>query len=127
MHKKLTLFIVILFLLPSSTAGGKEGYFSLDEYQELSQSQFPQMREKTGDYILGVGRGIFWAAVMLSSQKKAPLFCPPKSFGVNQDVIQSLLDQEIRERSSRDNPYAKDTPIEIILTRAFVNRFPCAK
>jgi hypothetical protein len=57
---------------------------------------------------------------------KVRLFCMPEKLALDEGVIQSLLDQEIREPAA-GVPYPSGTSIELILTQAFVRRFPCKK
>ena len=120
MREKLTLAVVVLFLLPCAANAD----FSLEQYRTLSQSS--EIKEKFRDYVTGVGRGIFWANVMLGVQKKERLFCMPTKLSLDEGIIQSLLDQEIRA-PSKGTAYKNDTPIELIMTSAFIRRFPCDK
>ena len=122
MCKRLTLGLLIVLLMSSSVNAD----FNLGLYRKLGQ--VPETKEKLRDYVTGVGRGIFWANVMLGVENKVRLFCMPKKLSLDEAIIQSLLDQEIkRPTSRRGEPYENDTPIELILTTAFINRFPCDK
>lgn len=112
------LAAVVLFFLPSAA----KAEFALEQYRSLIQSS--EVKDKLSDYVTGVGRGIFWANVMLGADKKERLFCLPAKLALDARIIQSVLDQELR-MSSLEATYEDDTPIELILTKAFIRRFPC--
>ncbi|HRB17240.1 MAG: hypothetical protein H8K10_03960 [Nitrospira sp.] len=114
----LILIGVVLFLMPSAA----KAEFSLEQYRSLIQSA--EVKDKLSDYVTGVGRGIFWANVMLGADNKERLFCLPAKLALDAGIIQSVLAQELR-MSSPDATYEDDTPIELILTKAFMRRFPC--
>ncbi len=96
--------------------------FDLKLYRELMRT--PETKEKLSDYVTGLGRGIFYANAFLEVRESAPLFCMPGKLSLDQGLIESLLDQEIRKPAS-GNEYPDDTPIELIMVRAFMTRFPC--
>jgi len=76
------------------------------------------------DYVTGVGRGIFWANVVMGAQGRPKIFCIPEKLALDDGLVLSLLDQEIRSPSPGSD-YKSDTPIELILTNGFAKRFPC--
>ena len=78
------------------------------------------------DYVVGLGRGIFWANVLLRVQGKPPLFCMPPHLALDEGIILSLIDQEIRSPSS-GKPWADDTTIEFLMAYAFMQRFSCTR
>jgi len=57
-------------------------------------------------------------------QGRKPLFCIPRKLSLDEGVIHSLLDQEIRNPAS-GKQYTPDSDIELILVSAFISRFPC--
>jgi hypothetical protein len=120
MFKKLTLAVVVLFLLPYAASAD----LSLVNYRE--SIQLPKLKEKVETYVIGVGRGIISANIMLQAQKKERLFCSPMTLAMDSSFVLSLLDQEIRT-PSKDAIYNNDTTIEHILLHSFINRFPCSK
>lgn len=120
MRKKLNLAVAILFLLPCAANAD----FPLVEYRKLAQE--PRLKERLSYYVTGVGRGIFWSNTILNVQEREPLFCMPAKLSLDDAIIESLLDQEIRSPSTGTS-YKNDTPIELILTSAFIRRFPCGK
>ena len=77
-------------------------------------------------YITGVGRGIFWVNSYLQEYGAGEIFCPPPKLHLDAEIIASLLDQEIREPPS-GKQWEADTPIEMIMVVAFLDRFPCNK
>ena len=110
-----------MFLLLTCSANAD---FTLGNYRKLVQN--PTVKERLSDYVTGVGRGIFWSNVILEVQKREPLFCMPAKLSLDEGIIQSLLDQEIRS-PSKGTSYNNETPIELIMTNAFIHRFPCGK
>jgi hypothetical protein len=75
-------------------------------------------------YVTGLGRGVLWANVA-AEDNGVKLFCPP-ALNFDAAFLASLLDQEIREPLS-GVPWKDDTPIELIMVYAFVDKFPCKK
>jgi len=91
----------------------------VSKYAEYKKS-VPQFK----DYLIGLGRGIFWANTLLGVQGKPSLFCMPENMNINDGVILSIIDQEIRNPST-NKPWGKGDTVEMIAAFAFVNRFPC--
>ena len=118
MLKKLIIIILFALILPLSAYAE----FTVEEYRQFEQ--YPEVKESLNSYVTGVGRGIFWANVMLGFQNTPPLFCIPANLSLDEGIIISLLDQEIRN-PMKGARYEADTPIELILTGAFIHRFPC--
>jgi len=118
MRKEIVLALAVLLLLPFSA----EAEFTLGQYRQIVQD--PALKERLDSYLTGVGRGVFWANVMLRAQKKRQLFCMPAELSLDEGIIESLFDQEIR-RPTKSAHYGEDTPIELILISAFIQRFPC--
>lgn len=111
--------LTVALLVFSETARAD---FDLKTYKKLKQNT--ALAEKLNDYTTGVGRGIFWANIMIEARGGSKLFCMPPKLAPDEGLIQSLLDQEIRAPSSGKD-YPPDTSIEFILLRAFESRFPC--
>lgn len=118
--KKLIFTLVILVLLPA----GVNAEYSLSEYQKIQNSNDTDSQIIVSLYLAGVGRGICWATTAMESKSGYRLYCPPANLLLDESVIKSLLDQEIRQPSN-SKPYSKETPIELILTRSLIYRFPC--
>src|ERR1039458_2798502 len=89
MFNRLILVIFTLLLLPCVA----NAEFSLAEYRKFSQA--PEVKARIGEYVTGVGNGIFYANIMLELEKKTPLFCSPRKLAIDAGIIQSLLNQEI--------------------------------
>ena len=115
MRKSLHVLTLVVFLFSAASTYAE---FPLSTYAELKNN------DKFKGYVTGVGRGIFWANVVMEAQGRSPLFCMPNKLALDEGLILSLLDQEIRS-SSVDSDYKADTSIELILTNAFIKRFPC--
>lgn len=91
-------------------------------YREFQKD--PVVKEQMGDYVIGVGRGVFWANALLRYRGQQPLFCMPEKLALDGPLIESLLEQEIRKPAS-GVPYKEDASIEPIILRALEVRFPC--
>lgn len=78
------------------------------------------------DYVVGLGRGVFWANVSLDAAGRDKLFCLPPKMNLDEGIILSILDQEIRQPSS-GKAWESTTPIELIMVVAFTRRFACEK
>ena len=76
------------------------------------------------NYLVGLGRGVFWANVLLKTAGKLPLFCMPSKLALDEGIILSLIDQEIRNPSS-GIIWSDDDSVEMIMAVAFMKRFPC--
>ena len=116
---RLVVFTTLLLMAwPSLSAAD----FSLKSYLNLRDK--PQTQESLRTYFIGVGRGIFWANVLVTTNGTSPIFCMPKGLALDEGIIQSILNQEIRENDEK-HVYESDTPVELILVHAFINKFPC--
>ena len=118
--KRHITFSLALFVAAWSLPAAAD--FDLRSYKELSESE--PVKEKLSDYVAGLGRGVVWTNIAFQVAGQNPLFCMPEKLAADQGLIESLLSQEIRNPAS-GKPYADDTPIELIMIRAFVSRFPC--
>lgn len=92
---------------------------SVNKYAEFNKT-VPQFK----DYLTGLGRGILWANTMLVIQGKPSLFCMPENLTLDDGIILSLIDQEIRSPSTK-KPWGKEATVEMVAAFAFVSRFPC--
>jgi hypothetical protein len=114
-------YIGILLVLVASPCSAE---VPLKEYLELRE--VPQVAERLRGYFTGVGRGIFWSNVEIATRGMQPLFCMPENLALDEGIIQSLLDQEIRS-PTRGRRYSNETSVELILINAFIGRFPCGR
>ena len=114
----LTTLLAVGFLFSSSAKAD----FDLKTYTDAKQHD--ETKDKVNAYITGVGRGIFWANVAISAHGGRKLFCMPLNLALDEGLIHSLLDQEIRS-PEKGKPYTDDTSVELIMLRAFESRFPC--
>ena len=112
------IFAAIL-LLPS----GAHAEITLKSYNEYKKSE--ATKDRINEYLIGVGKGIFWANAGLEFRANQKLFCMPPKLAPDGGLILSLLEQEIRTPGDGDT-YKEDTPVELILVRAFETRFPCS-
>jgi hypothetical protein len=111
-------FVIFLILFSASAKAD----FPLSVYQKLSKN--PDVRQNLLDYVVGTGRGIFWANIVAKSRQLQPLFCMPEKLELSEQLIEDLLNKEIKQPAQGTN-YQSDTPIELILTNSFIHRFPC--
>jgi hypothetical protein len=91
----------------------------------LASQKTEQGRAMVRSYVTGVGRGVLWYNAEISAKNNSKLFCFPPKLALDQEVIDSLLNQEIRSPASGKS-YSEKTPIELILIKAFETRFPCS-
>lgn len=91
----------------------------VSKYTEYKKS-VPQFN----DYLIGLGRGIFWANILLEMQGKPRLFCMPENVDLDDELILSIVDQEIRHPSTMKS-WDKRATVEMIAALSFVSRFPC--
>lgn len=47
-------------------------------------------------YLVGVGRGILWANTILDITGQKKLFCTPENLAMDEGIILSVIDQELR-------------------------------
>jgi len=113
------IFLAVNLLSFSTTALAD---FPLSAYQKFEQQ--PQVAEKLDNYVIGLGRGVFWANEKLEVLGQKPLFCMPNELHLDEGLIKSLLDQEIRDPLD-GKPYKASDYIEVIMLNAFQHRFPC--
>jgi hypothetical protein len=111
----LKVLILLVSFFVSSTAYAD---FPLSAYSKFKgQAAF-------GDYLTGVGRGIFAANAILEHRHQSLLICAPDNFHFDRAIILTIIDHEI-QHPSKGVHYSKDTPIELITAIAFVKKFPC--
>jgi hypothetical protein len=89
--------------------------FNVGQYKRFIVSE-----PKFKDYLVGVGRGYFWASVHTSIHWKRPIFCQPKNYELTSAEILRIIDIEIRKTK-----YTEDVKIEPIIAWALINEFPC--
>ena len=96
-------------------------------FADIDVSKYPLFMKQFGPdfkhYLVGVGRGVFWANMLLTSGGR-PIFCMPSRLHLDEGLILSLIDQEIRDPPS-GKTWAGDTSVELIMVYAFIDRFPC--
>lgn len=90
-----------------------------NKYTEFKKN-VPQFK----DYLIGLGRGIFWANTLIEMQGKPKLFCMPENLSLDDGLILSIIDQEIKKPSIK-KPWGNGDTVEMVAAIAFVNRFPC--
>lgn len=115
---KYKLIMFSLFLLLKSTLASAE--FTVENYYQF-KGNAPQF----DDYLTGLGRGIFWANTVLAVEGRDKIFCMPSGLSLDQGIILSVIDQEVRSPTNRDS-WANDVPVELIAVHAFKNKFPCS-
>src|SRR5690554_5785725 len=106
-----------LFLLLRPAVASAE--FTVENYH-----QFKGSVAQLDDYLVGLGRGIFWANTVLNVEGRDKIFCMPQGLSLDEGIILSVIDQEIRSPTYRDS-WDSDVPIELIAVHAFKNKFPC--
>lgn len=111
-----------LILLAILITGVLNAEVSVLDYKTLKASgELPKDFES---YLVGVGRGAFWASAIAEPSGGKKLFCMPEKLALDKGVILAVLDQELRES---DPAIIGKRPIELVLVNAFRTRFPCDK
>lgn len=108
---RLTVFLVCLLVSSPTLSDIKVKDYSLAKSSEWFKS-----------YILGVGTGIRWASIR---PDRLALHCPPGSFKPDADAYIAILDRQILDESRKPDGLHDDTPIELLLLRGLMRKFPC--
>jgi hypothetical protein len=103
-------------------------FWSWPSSAEVPVAKYAEFRDvpQFKEYLVGLGRGVFWANVLLRVYGKSRLFCIPEKLALDEGVILSLIDQEIRSPSD-GKPWGDDDPVEMVMAFAFARRFPCPR
>jgi hypothetical protein len=113
------IFRLVFFLALSSNVSAE---ITLEQYERLSKDA--EARDIIENYIVGVARGLLWASAAMEIEGGTPLFCMPYKLALGRGLALDLLSQEIKN-PSKGTEYDKEELIELILTSAFTNTFPC--
>ncbi|WP_152479215.1 hypothetical protein [Halomonas sp. THAF12] len=113
---KLVIFFALFFLKATSVSAE----FAVEDYHQF-KGNAPQF----DDYLTGLGRGVFWSNTVLEVEGRDKIFCMPSGLSLDQGIILSVIDQEVRSPANRDS-WGNDAPIELIAVHAFKNKFPCS-
>jgi len=111
MKKKIIYLLLSLFIATNSMAD-----VDLKFYKSLTATQ----KEELTDYIAGVGKGIFWAQIIVNQKYGTKLYCVPSNLALNGDNYIQILNDEISKYN-----YGDDAPIELILVFGLQHTFPC--
>jgi len=71
-------------------------------------------------YITGVGSGYEWSNAFLGQKGKQPLFCVQNGLALNPKNYITIFEQELKEQN-----YAADEFVEIVLMHGLQRTFPC--
>lgn len=117
-----TVFCLAILVLSCVWIEKAHAELDLELYEKVKQDG--KLPPDIAIYVTGIGRGIFWTNAYLENDKSGSLFCMPRKLSLDEGLIHALLEQEISSPAS-GTTYNNDVPIEYILLRAFVTRFPC--
>ena len=70
----------------------------------------------------GVGIGFFWANAYLDVKKLPELYCQPDNVALKAEDYLGILEAYIEKYR---NSYKDDTPLELLLLRGLIERYPC--
>jgi hypothetical protein len=110
---KFYLFIVIFLVIANNS-------FALDYKTYREGMESIENRNMTIVYIAGVGNGIFWSNILLENVGNHKFYCQPEDLTLNGDHYVSILDNFIIDKKMKD-----DTPVDMVLFYALVDKFPC--
>ena len=120
--RKAVVRIVFAVCILPLLAVASRGDVPIGFYKKAKQlKQFPTDMKM---YIVGVGRGVFYANVLLEVYGREKLFCMPPSLKLDEGIVLSLLDQEVRS-PAHGKPWTDDASIEMVMAFAFKEKFPC--
>jgi len=108
-----SIFFSLLLAFPTLSPA-----MSLSYYLEERANKFVEA------YVMGLGQGVFSTSVAFGAERQSKLFCLPPKLAITNNLVKSLLDQEI-DKPVDGRPYAQETPIELIMVKSFIGRFPC--
>jgi len=96
--------------------------FTIEDY-----FKFKGNVKKFDSYLSGLGRGVFWTNKVLELRGKKKLFCFPSNLRLDESIILSIIDQEIKNPKNPrgESSYPQDMSLELVTVMAFMYKFPC--
>jgi hypothetical protein len=112
-YRTIIIFVGVLFLVSLAKAE-----VQVKDYDRLKDTAWFKI------YMNGVGVGFERVNAYLSEVKRAPLYCQPEKMTLTSEDYLNIIQDSIRKN--------KDTikfnyPIEMILLRGLMEKFPCKK
>lgn len=96
--------------------------FLVKDYKKLKETKTMLI------YVEGLGKGFFYANVVMKYETGKSLFCEPDKLVLETNNFIRILDDEIeREEAAVGFQKAQETSIEILLLSGLKNTFPCVK
>lgn len=125
--KNVSLRSIVFFLLIGFTSfsAHSSGYDvqRFQSFMKLSDAE----KERDISYLIGVSRGLILSSMYSNQANGSPLFCVPSgSFQEAYGGSISLLESEIAS-PSKGEAYAPETPIEMVMLRAFIVEYRCSE
>lgn len=123
MKRIMTAVIIIMACVSSS--GAKETFkdVSVGFYLESRDNDGASF-ELTKAFVNGVADGYSWANIDAEGNWGKQFFCPPEHLAIERDDYLDLLDGYIEKNSSW---LADETPIQPVVLKSLIERFPCKK
>ena len=111
--ERLAMFLLCLFV-------------SSQTWSQVQVKDYPHAKSSDWfkTYIRGVGIGINVASIR---PDRLALYCPPLTFTPDANEFIAILDREIIDESMKPGGLKDDTPIELLLLRGLLQKFPCKK
>jgi hypothetical protein len=112
-YEIIIIFIGVLFLVSLANAE-----VQVKDYDRLKDTTWFKI------YINGVGAGFERVNAYLNEVKRAPLYCQPEKLTLTPEDYLNIIQDSIRK--NRDT-IKLHYPIEMILLRELMEKFPCKK
>ena len=120
-YKEYCFIIAYFLLIPNAFAIET---LTVGKYLQSKYAKDKTESEIIETYIAGIGQGILFGSVY-SSQilRNKPLICPPTGLKITGYTALEILDDAIK-----NSPISvSDVDVSVVITVAFVKRFPCSK
>jgi len=117
MKRGLLIVFVFAFIVTLCIVSLADAEISIKDYDEVKNAEWFKI------YINGVGIGITWANIAVTD-KGQPLYCPPKKLALGaEDYLRIVQDSIEKNKTLKEK--MPTYPIEILLLRGLIEKFPC--
>lgn len=113
--------IILLLLVAIAISTNIKADIAVKDYKEfLTSIGEEETLKMVENYIVGVGKGFFWANAYLGATKQNPLYCQNSNLILNGNNY-----VEIMHREYTSIKYDDKTAMELILLLGLQKTFPC--
>ena len=99
-------------------------FVSTQTWSQIQVKDYPDAKSSDWfkTYIRGVGIGLKFASIR---PDRLALYCPPLTFTPDADDYIAILDRQIIDETRKPGGLRDDTPIELLLLRGLLRKYPC--